>query len=181
MSNRVYSGIYRGVVSNLSDSENRGRITVMCPSLTGKGELAPCEPCIPFAYDGGGDFYLPQIGDTVWIMFEEGDISKPVWLGNWFSVDKTPDPIQEDYSGNSRVMRVISDNHAKIIFDSSSIGKTKLILSVEQSGSTKKEASVHIGSKAVAISVTEGTTTKKTIFSLDKLEESGEVTDDDLF
>jgi uncharacterized protein involved in type VI secretion and phage assembly len=90
MSDKKFYGKYRAKIVEVDDPEERGRIKVIVPSVTDKSETNWCDPCIPVAYDDGGDFSLPTKGETVWVEFEEGDINKPIWTGNWFSKSKTP-------------------------------------------------------------------------------------------
>lgn len=92
---KQYFGKYKARVTDLNDPERRGRIRVQCPSVLGEGKSPWCEVCSPVAYDGGGDFCLPKIGDTVWVEFEEGNPNKPIWVGSWWSIGKTP---VSDYS-----------------------------------------------------------------------------------
>lgn len=96
-----YYGKYRARVVDVSDPENRGRIRVQCPAVTGESKSTWCEPCVPVAYDGGGDFYVPKVGDTVWVEFEEGKASKPIWVGGWWSSGKTS---SADCSPDTRVI-----------------------------------------------------------------------------
>lgn len=90
MSDNKYYGIYQGVVSNIKDTEKRGRIKVQCPDVLGEVESAWCDPVIQVAYDGGGDFCMPAVEETVWIMFIAGDANRPVWFGNWWQKEMTP-------------------------------------------------------------------------------------------
>ena len=90
MSDNKYYGIYQGVVSNIKDTEKRGRIKVQCPDVLGEVESAWCDPVIPVAYDGGGDFCMPAVEETVWVMFIAGDANRPVWFGNWWQKEMTP-------------------------------------------------------------------------------------------
>ena len=90
MSDNKYFGIYQGIVSNIKDTEKRGRIKVQCPDVLGEVESAWCDPVIPVAYDGGGDFCMPAVEETVWIMFIAGDANRPVWFGNWWQKEMTP-------------------------------------------------------------------------------------------
>jgi len=90
LSDNKYYGIYQGVVSNIKDTEKRGRIKVQCPDVLGEVESAWCDPVIPVAYDGGGDFCMPAVEETVWIMFIAGDANRPVWFGNWWQKEMTP-------------------------------------------------------------------------------------------
>lgn len=91
MEDNKYYGIYQGVVTNTNDPEKRGRIKIKCPDVLGDDiESAWCDPCVPVSFDGGGDFCMPDKEETVWVMFIAGDANRPVWLGNWWSKNKTP-------------------------------------------------------------------------------------------
>lgn len=72
MASSPAGGIYRATVLNSTDPQQSGRIQVIVPALSGQtsGWAAPCEP-------------MPQtrVGDTVWVMFEGGDPTRPVCLG----------------------------------------------------------------------------------------------------
>lgn len=86
----TYYGKYRAQVVDVDDPQQRGRIRVLCPATLGKSKSSWCNPCIPVAYDYGGDFAVPKIGETVWIEFEGGDVNKPIYVGNWWKSNCTP-------------------------------------------------------------------------------------------
>jgi hypothetical protein len=69
-------GIYRAIVLNNVDPLQRQRVQVLVPSISGQasGWAACCGPA-------GGSAQVPQVGATVWVMFEGGDPAYPVWLG----------------------------------------------------------------------------------------------------
>ena len=91
MAENKYYGIYQGIVSNINDPDKRGRIKVKCPDVLGADtESAWCDPVVPVAYDSGGDFCMPQEDEAVWLLFMSGDANKPVYLGGWWSKDKSP-------------------------------------------------------------------------------------------
>lgn len=96
-----YYGKFRAKVVDIKDPEMRGRIRVMCPRVLGEYKSAWCEPCIPVAYDFGGDFALPKIGEFVWVEFEEGDANKPVYTGGLWCTNKTP---SSEYSSKERLI-----------------------------------------------------------------------------
>lgn len=123
MVSKQYFGKYRARVTDINDPEKRGRIRVQCPSVLQESKSPWCEPCIPVAYDGGGDFFLPKVGDTVWIEFEEGKSSKPIWVGNWWSTNNTP---SSNYSPDTRIIE----------FDGCKIEMTKESFKVTVNGST---------------------------------------------
>ena len=96
-----YFGKYRAIVVEINDPEKRGRIKVKCPSVLGESRSNWCEPCVPVAYDNGGDFCLPKVGETAWIEFEAGDINKPIYVGNWWSKEKSP---SSEYDATKRII-----------------------------------------------------------------------------
>jgi uncharacterized protein involved in type VI secretion and phage assembly len=67
------SGIYRALVVDRDDPEHRYRLKVHVPA---SGADAWAEACLPFAI-----FTLPEVGDMVWVAWEDGDPRFPVWLG----------------------------------------------------------------------------------------------------
>ena len=106
MKDNKYYGIYQGIVTSIKDTEKRGRIKIKCPDVLGdEAESAWCDPVIPVAYDNGGDFCIPTIKETVWVMFIGGDANRPVWLGNWWQ--KNMSPLGKNYSDVDKV-RIIS-------------------------------------------------------------------------
>lgn len=128
-----YYGIYPAFVKSVKDPEKRGRIKVRCPEVLGDAISGWCEPCSPVAYDGGGDFFIPPLEETVWITFVEGDVNRPVYLGGWWSQSKTP--LKDTYTGITQ-KRIISFGKCKIVMSKSSMkfyinGECKLTLDEE--------------------------------------------------
>ena len=93
MSSKALAGMYRGTVVSVDDPENRYRVLVCVPSVTGEYAAGWAEPCFQYCADTEGDCFLPVVGDTLWVMFEEGKLNRPVWIGNWYSTAKAPPPI----------------------------------------------------------------------------------------
>jgi hypothetical protein len=57
------------------------------------GETIRCNwalPSVPYAGDGSGHFLIPPAEAGVWIEFEAGDVSRPVWTGCWWATDGRP-------------------------------------------------------------------------------------------
>jgi uncharacterized protein involved in type VI secretion and phage assembly len=82
--NRSFFGKYRGVVTDISDPLNLGRIRARVPDVTGNQECGWAMPCLPSAGSGMGVFALPKEGAGVWIEFEQGDPDYPIWSGCWW-------------------------------------------------------------------------------------------------
>jgi hypothetical protein len=84
-----YFGKYRGLVESNEDSFYRGRLEVTVPGLL-HDEKIWAMPCIPFAGKDMGLFMIPDKGTGVWIEFEGGDLSHPIWTGCFWADDESP-------------------------------------------------------------------------------------------
>jgi uncharacterized protein involved in type VI secretion and phage assembly len=76
-----YFGKYRGTVVQNVDPEQRGRLMVSVPAVTGTGQLNWALPSVPFAGPGVGFFAIPPVGANVWVEYEAGDSNVPIWSG----------------------------------------------------------------------------------------------------
>jgi uncharacterized protein involved in type VI secretion and phage assembly len=84
-------GKYRGTVVNNVDPEQRGRIQVMTPDVSGFALTSWAMPSFPVGGPQMGIFGLPMIGAGVWVEFEQGDIDYPIWVGTyWGSAAEVP-------------------------------------------------------------------------------------------
>jgi hypothetical protein len=91
-----YFGKYRGLVTDISDPDQLGRIKATVPAVFGENATSPwAMPCVPFAGPDHGLVLLPVVGDGVWIEFEGGNISHPIWSGCWWSSGQMPSPHGE--------------------------------------------------------------------------------------
>jgi uncharacterized protein involved in type VI secretion and phage assembly len=85
-----FYGKYRGTVTDVADSTNRGRIKAKVPAVLGEQETGWCMPCVPYAGPDVGFVFLPEVGSGVWIEFEGGDVSYPIWSGAYWRDDEMP-------------------------------------------------------------------------------------------
>lgn len=84
-------GKYRGIVEDVDDPKSVGRIKAKVPSIYGDEVISPWAlPCAPYAGSGLGNYMIPPVGAGVWIEFEAGDISQPIWSGTWWGKDSLP-------------------------------------------------------------------------------------------
>jgi phage baseplate assembly protein gpV len=90
---KVY-GKYRGFVADNADPEKRARLRLIIPSVLAAEVTGWALPCLPF---GGladqGWFAVPEADAQVWVEFEEGDVSRPIWTGTFWQ--KSGDPPAE--------------------------------------------------------------------------------------
>ena len=92
-SDKKYYGKYRGVVVQNVDPELRGRIMCMVPDVLGPAPSSWCEACAPLAGPAGppmGAYMVPPIGAGVWVEFEQGDPTFPIWTGCRFGIGDVP-------------------------------------------------------------------------------------------
>ena len=86
-----FYGKYEGVVTDNADPRQLGRLRARVPAVLGSDvETGWALPCAPF---GGGKergfLALPEVGDTVWIEFASGNVSRPIWAGTFWSAPES--------------------------------------------------------------------------------------------
>ncbi|HMQ33823.1 MAG TPA: phage baseplate assembly protein V [Chloroflexaceae bacterium] len=87
-----YFGKYRGEVTDNADPDNLGRIRARVPRLLGEEVTGWALPA--FAYGGAAEqglFAVPDVGAHVWVEFEGGDLSYPIWSGVWYASGELPE------------------------------------------------------------------------------------------
>lgn len=113
---RQYYGKYRALVGDNADPESRGRIRVKVPSVLGTALSGWAEPCLPY---GGlkdvGFFSVPPVDAQVWVEFEEGNVSRPIWTGTAWQVSSD---IPEDAGSKVPDLRVLKTRSGHmLLFD----------------------------------------------------------------
>jgi hypothetical protein len=88
-STRFY-GKYRGLVAENEDPEMLGRIRATVPEVLADVTTGWALPCLPYTGDGVGLHTIPPVGAGVWIEFEAGDPSRPIWTGGWWGSGQVP-------------------------------------------------------------------------------------------
>jgi hypothetical protein len=83
-------GKFRGTVSDNADPLRLGRIRARVPAVLGDVDSGWAMPCAPYAGPQAGLFSIPPVGAGVWIEFEAGDVSRPIWSGCWWGAGEAP-------------------------------------------------------------------------------------------
>ncbi|MBR8640203.1 baseplate assembly protein [Streptomyces tuirus] len=100
-SNR-YLGKFRGRVVDNNDPLRIGRVTVEVPDVLGDEPSTWALPCLPFTGPESGQFVVPPPGAGVWVEFEQGDPSFPVWTGCWYgAADELPPDARRELQANA--------------------------------------------------------------------------------
>ena len=78
---KSYFGKYRGQVASNLDPLQLGRVRVEVPDVLGTAQSMWALPCFPVT----GSFLVPDVGAAVWVEFEQGDPTLPIWTGVYYS------------------------------------------------------------------------------------------------
>src|SRR5204862_2401285 len=106
--NRFY-GKYRGTVTQVDAPTMR--IKAKIPSVLADQESGWCVACVPYAGKDVGFAFLPQEGASVWIEFEGGDVSYPIWTGCYWRTDEIPS------DATPTVKTIVTKAGSKVLLD----------------------------------------------------------------
>jgi uncharacterized protein involved in type VI secretion and phage assembly len=106
--NRFY-GKYRGSVTDVDSSTLR--IKAKVPAVLGDKESGWAMPCVPYAGKNVGLAFLPEQGSGVWIEFEGGDVSYPIWTGCYWRSGEQPS------DATPKVKAIVTTAPLKILLD----------------------------------------------------------------
>jgi uncharacterized protein involved in type VI secretion and phage assembly len=111
---RIYEPVI-GIVTDNKDPSKLGRVKVKMPILSANDTTF----WVPIIMQGAGKnrgwFFIPEVEDEVLVMFEHGDINRPLIVGAlWGGKDKPADK-NDDGSNPRRVIK--SRSGSKITFD----------------------------------------------------------------
>ena len=152
-SQKKISGVVIGIVTNLSDPENLGRIKVKFPWLP-KYQFAELESSwARVAVPGGGKdrgiIFMPEIDDEVLVSFEQGDVNYPYIVGVlWNKKDKPPSPYGLAPSKQKVDTRIVRSRSGHMIILDDTQGSEKVTI-VDKTGKN----SIEIDSKTNAMSI----------------------------
>lgn len=87
--NQKFFGLYRGTVYDNKDPLDKNRLRVKVPQILGGTVTEWAWP----AQSAGAYSTSPGITEGIWVMFEGGDLSFPIWTGtfadstSWLLID----------------------------------------------------------------------------------------------
>ena len=104
-----YHGKYRGAVTDVDAATMR--IKAKVPAVLGTQASGWALPCVPYAGKDVGIAFLPEVGSGVWIEFEGGDVSMPIWTGCYWHDGEYPADAKAD------VKVIVTASKHKLILD----------------------------------------------------------------
>jgi phage baseplate assembly protein gpV len=166
------------VVDNKDGGDNPGyRVKVKFPWLDEQETSFWARIAVPMGGADRGTYVLPEIDDQVLVVFEHGDIDRPIVVGALWS--KQQAPVEVNQSGKNNTKLIKSRSGHRIIFDDKDgaekvvivdeTRKNKIVLDsasktikLESAGDIEvvARANVILHSNALAIGTTEGVTGK---------------------
>jgi uncharacterized protein involved in type VI secretion and phage assembly len=142
-----FYGKYRGIVTDNMDPDNLGRIKALVPEVLGEVITGWASPCAPYFGTQAGFFAMPPPGAGVWIEFEAGDTSRPIWVGGWWGRTDVPmRPMGVRTTPNTKILRseggliVALDDASQTIAVSDAAGANSVVVDVGRATVTLKAA-----------------------------------------
>lgn len=136
---KIY-GVVVGIVQDIRDPENLGRVKVNFPWLGEASEAVAISSEEDRAHSywariatlmagrDRGTYFVPEVGDEVLVAFEHGDVDRPYIIGSLWNAEDTP-PEQMDSEGENQVRSICSRSGHRIAFeDNAQEQKTRLTI-----------------------------------------------------
>jgi uncharacterized protein involved in type VI secretion and phage assembly len=142
-------GKYRGTVTDVDATTMRVKVSV--PDALPGVDAGWAMPCVPYAGPQVGFLMLPEVGSGVWVEFEGGDVSYPVWTGCFWNGGDIP-------SQASATVKCIVTAAGSITFDNDQNSVTvadaqsnTVVLDSSGITSTSGSSSVAVGASGVNV------------------------------
>jgi uncharacterized protein involved in type VI secretion and phage assembly len=158
-------GVAIGLVTDLQDPNQLGRVRVKYPWREDNQNSYWARPALPYAGKNRGTYFIPELGDEVLLAFDKGDIEHPYVIGVLWNGDDTPPDSNSDGKNNTKLIRTRSGHEIRLFEDS---GKESIEVKTQGGHSIKMDdssgsAQINItdssGSNSVVIDTTQGSIT----------------------
>lgn len=111
--NRIFGVVVGQVVDNY-DQDRKGRVCVTVPTRDrNANELKWARVAMPSSGSSWGHFFLPEVGDQVLLVFEQGNIEKPYVIG---CIPKDNDRILTQSADQDNQFKKIVTRHGNTIY-----------------------------------------------------------------
>jgi len=144
-----FFGKYRGVVTDVDAATMRIKASV--PSVLPGMPTGWCTPCVPYAGPQVGFLMLPEVGSGVWIEFEGGDVSFPIWVGCYWSTGDVPSAAAADIKSiitNAGTLSFDNGGSSVTLQDSS---QDSLVFDASGATVTAGSGKIEVGASGVSV------------------------------
>ena len=134
-----YFGKYTGIVKDNRDDEKRGHLQLSVPALFPPADLVLARAALPFGY-----YFVPENEAKVWVEFEGGESTLPLWTGlqyvpgEW-SANAQLDPPQKRVIETPAGHRIVFTDKAGDEAIEITEGKTGHVITLDKNGITIKQ------------------------------------------
>jgi uncharacterized protein involved in type VI secretion and phage assembly len=123
-----YWGKYRGLVVDRDDPERLGRLKLRVPSLLADAVTGWAWPAAPYAGADVGFFFVPKLGDLVWVEFAEGELEHPLWTGCAWAKPQGKSEVPKEAQTSYPDQSVIKTASGQIVIISDAAGQEKITI-----------------------------------------------------
>src|SRR5262249_4371062 len=134
------------LVTDNQDPTGCGQLKVIVPAVMGEEEIW-ARPCVPYAGNNMGLYAIPEPKTGVWVEFEAGDPSYPIWVGCFWADGQAPKNERgTEASPPLKIIRsqkglmITLDDEQQVITMSDKDGENLITIQVEQGQVTVKGA-----------------------------------------
>ncbi len=108
---KLYPAHYYGIVQDINDPENRGRILVLVPEVFGRSSVpVQASPRGQFSGRGYGSQLMPRVGDWVIVSFRNGSYEAPYWELSHYALGDKPEDLEDPTT-----IGLVTPNGTKVI------------------------------------------------------------------
>lgn len=141
------NGVVIGIVKNLDDPDNMGRIQVNFPWLSGNNSSQWARIATLMAGSDRGSWFMPELEDEVLVAFDHGDIQHPYIVGFlWNGQDRPPSEQTRE-----RMIRSLNGHTIRFLDSTPNAGDLGALVIEDAHGNmiTLSNGKITIKSKAV--------------------------------
>ena len=113
---RLY-GVFAGLVDDNDDPDREGRVRIRLPWLDDATVTDWCRVVQPYAGDGFGATFVPEVGTEVLVAFVHGDMNEPVVIGGLYNGKDKPPAYRQGTEKDVKLIRTKA-GHAVRLDDS---------------------------------------------------------------
>src|SRR5450432_689055 len=148
-SSKVFEAVI-GVVTDNKDPSKLGRVKVKYPVLSGEDSSF----WVPIVMSGAGKnrgwFFIPEPEDEVLVVFEHGDLNRPLIIGALWNGKDTPPPDNKNGKNDKRMIQSRQGN--KVILDDN-VDAPQIVL---EDGTGKGRITIDTKNNKIIIEALEG-------------------------